>query len=360
MKPSPSPMRTYPASILLALAALALTGVTVRPLGAAYTYFSFMAVLVSALYGGLGPGIAAVALSAIGLDFLYLGPPFRLGGETADELHRLVGFTLFGLAATWIAARFRAAHREAVEARRAAEGASEEARRVGELQERLVAVVSHDLRNPLAALRGNVDLMPRLGALTERQTRAVASMRRTVDRMESLIRDLLDVSRSRRGRMLAISRAEVCLGEICSHVRAEIRDANPGAEIAVEVKGDDRAAVDAARVAQAVANLVSNALQHGAAGSPVSVRVSGSDGEVVLEVENSGPPISEELRPHVFEPFMRGRDEGPGLGLGLFVVGEIARAHGGRASFRSDGSGTVFEVRLPRRPGTPAPEAPPP
>ncbi len=340
------PARAYAVAVLAALASVALSAATVKPLGGAYLYLPLIAVFVSALHGGLGPGLLAVLLCTSAFDLFFLGVPFRLGVATAEEAHRLAAFALFGAGASWIASRFRAARREAESARHAAERASAEARRIGELQERLVAVVSHDLRNPIAALRGNLDLCARLGPFAERQERALASMRRTVARMEGLVSDLLDVARTRQGMLLAVTSQDVRLGEVCARTVAEIRDANPDADVALEVDGDDRAALDPRRMAQLVSNLVANALQHG--GGRARVRVSGLSGEVVLEVENEGSPIPPELAPHLFEPFRRGRNDSQGLGLGLFVVREIARAHGGRAAFRSEDRRTIFEVRLPR------------
>ncbi len=348
MAPNFRPIRGYGLAVALSAVALALAGLTVRAFGGAYLHFPLIAVFVSALYGGLGPGMLAVALSWLGFDLIYMGPRLRLGVETADEAHRLVAFVIAGAAATWIAARFRSARHDAEEARRAAEAVREEALRVGALQERLVAVVGHDLRNPLAAVKGNLDLLARLGPLGERQADVVRRMSRTVARMDGLICDLLDLARTRQGRPVELSPAEVRLGEVCARAVAEIRDANPDADIALVVEGDDRAVVDPARIAQAASNLVANALQHGRPGAPVRVRVAASGGEIGLEVENDGEPIPAELAPHLFEPFRRGHDTPGGLGLGLFVVREIARAHGGSVECRSAGGRTVFRVRMPR------------
>ncbi len=341
-------LRAYGLAIALSALALALAGLTANVFGGAYFHFPLIAVFVAALYCGLGPGLVAVTLCGLGFDLLYLGPPLRLGVGNFEEAHRLTAFVLSGAAATWIAARFRSARQDTEEARRAAEAASEEARRIGELQERLVAIVGHDLRNPLGAVKGLADLLPRLGPLTEKQADAVARMSRSAGRMESLIRDLLDLARTRQGLIVELRPADVRVGEICARTVAEIRDGNPAAQIAVAVEGDDRAHLDGARMAQVASNLVANALKHAHPGTPVRLRVVGLDGEIALQVENDGEAIPVELAPHVFEPFQRGRDDGHGLGLGLFIVREIARAHGGTVGFRREGSRTVFDVRLPR------------
>jgi signal transduction histidine kinase len=338
----------YGLAVVISALALAAAGVTARPFGGAYLYIPIVGVFLAALYGGFGPGLVAVVLCAAGFDFFYLGPPLRLGGENAEEAHRLAGFVVTGAAAAWIAARFRAARHEADLARRAAEAATEEARRIGGLQERLVSVVSHDLRNPLGALRGNASLLPRLGPLTDRQAIVVSRMIATLDRSEALIRNLLDVARTRSGALLPVALAEARLGEVCTRVLGEIRDARPDADVALAVTGEDRALLDADRMAQVVANLVSNALEHGRGDGSVRVRVTGGPEEVVLEVDNEGDaPAGEAL----FEPFARGTHAGAGLGLGLFVVREVARAHGGSATLRSDAGRTIAEVRIPRSRG---------
>jgi signal transduction histidine kinase len=347
MTPARRTATAYGIATLIAAIALAAAGITARPFGGAYLYIPIVGVFVAALHGGLGPGLLAVALCALGFDFFYLGPPFRFGVGDDEELHRLLGFVVTGGAAAWIAARFREARHEAESARRAAEAAEEEARRTGALQERLVAVVSHDLRNPLGALRGNATLLPRLGPLNERQAVVVARMVRTLDRTDALIRDLLDLARTRNGAVLPVNAVDARVGEVCARVVGEFRDARPGASVTLSVEGEDGAAVDPERIAQVVSNLVSNALDHGRAGGTVPVRVSGLASEVVIQVENDGEaPATAQL----FEPFARGTHAGTGLGLGLFLVREIARAHGGSAALRSAAGRTLAEVRLPRRP----------
>ncbi len=345
MTPAGRSVTTYGLAVLIAAIALAVAGITALPFGGAYLYIPLVGVFLAALHGGFGPGALVVVLCAFGFDFFYLGPPLRFGVANAEEAHRLAGFVVTGTAAAWIAARFRAARHEAEAARRVAEAAEEDARRTGALQERLVAVVSHDLRNPLGALRGNASLLPRLGPLSERQSVVVSRMIATLDRTDVLIRDLLDLARTRNGALLPVAPADARLGEVCARVLGEVRDARQGAEVSLSVTGDDRAALDPERMAQVVTNLVTNALEHGPGGGPVRVRVTGLASALVLEVENDGEPPEPE---RLFEPFARGTHAGSGLGLGLFVVREVARAHGGTAALRSVSGRTIVEVRLPR------------
>ncbi|WP_242395076.1 sensor histidine kinase [Anaeromyxobacter oryzisoli] len=346
---SGSLLAEYGVALALGVVAVAASRLTVRPFGGAYFYLPLVAVFVAALRGGLLPGLLVVGVCGLGFDYFFLGVPYTFGVSTSEEAHRVAGFVLFGVAGSLIAGRFRAARARAELARREAEAASEEARRIGAQQERLLAVVSHDLRNPLGALRVGLALVSKLGPLGERQRKVVERMRGAADRMEGLVSGVLDLARTRQGAPLAVSRAPARLGAICARVIGELQTAYPEAEIALAVDGDDAGDLDPDRVAQLVSNLVGNAIVHGARDAPVQVRVSGVEGALRLEVENGGDPIPGELLPRLFEPFWRGRSDGHGLGLGLFIVREIARAHGGRIAVRSAVGSTVFEVWLPRR-----------
>jgi len=326
---------------VLAAAGLALTAATVRPLGGAYLYFPLTAVVVTSLYGGLAPGLATLAFSLAGFGHFFLAPRGGLAAASARDLHRLVEFALAGLAAAWFCGRYRLA-------RIATEKAAAEARRVGQLQERLVAVVSHDLNNPLAALRAGLDLMGKLGPLDARQRAVLDRMGTSARRMERLVGDLLGFAHSRRKGGFPVRRVPTPLGKVCETVLAEFRQTCPEHDLRLSVTGDDRGALDPARLEQVVSNLVSNAVRHGDPARPVEVSVSGLADELRLSVANSGLPIPNDLLPRIFEPYRSGPRSRGGLGLGLFVVREIVAAHGGSVAVRSDAAGTVFEIRLPR------------
>jgi signal transduction histidine kinase len=138
-------------------------------------------------------------------------------------------------------------------------------------------------------------------------------------------------------------------------VVAELEAAHPGHEVAVTVEGDTHATLDADRMAEVVSNLASNALAYSPANDVVHVDVAARDGELTLSVHNGGAPISPEKLKTLFAPFKRGIHAGVGppsmrgLGLGLYIVGEITRAHGGSVDVTSTvEEGTTFTVRLPR------------
>jgi signal transduction histidine kinase len=217
-----------------------------------------------------------------------------------------------------------------------------------------MAVVGHDLRTPLSAIGLAAATLSRRGELGPEARALVERITSSAARMGALIRDLVDLSRARQGVGVSLRVARVDLGEVVRGALAELAAAPGGQGVSLTVSGDAALDADRDRLAQVVSNLVGNALQHGA-GSPVSVTVTGGHADVTLAVSNGGPPIPPEVLPHVFEPFRRGEPYPHGAGgpsgssgLGLFIVREIVRAHGGTVDVRSGADGTVFTVRLPR------------
>ncbi len=331
----------YAVAVLLTAAGAAATIGSARLMAAPFFTFQFAAVVGAALYGGLGPGLVTTILSAVLFRILYFG-----GSVEAHEAWRLGSFLAVSVFFAWIAANVRRARQDAERARVRAEAAELEARTIGAHQERLVAVVSHDLRNPLAAITLSAQALQTAAPASEAHARAVERILASTGRMDSMIHDLLDFARARHHSGLPVHPQPGRLGEIARHVLDEARAASPGARLELEVEGDDRAPLDPARIQQVVTNLVSNALKHGEPGAPVRVRVAGGGGTIQLEVCNQGAPIPGHLQPTLFDPFRPG-DAAGSVGLGLFIVREIARGHGGTATARSDEHGTVFTVVLP-------------
>ncbi|WP_052519188.1 ATP-binding protein [Archangium violaceum] len=228
-------------------------------------------------------------------------------------------------------------------------------RREGEVRERLLGIVSHDLRNPLQAIStASHLLLSSLAPLTASQRKWVSRIRTSVLRMDRLIRDLLDFVRIRQGGTLPIQRQPMSLEEVGRAAVDELLAAHPQRQLLLEARGETGGEWDPERLIQLLGNLLSNALTHGAEGAPIQVRVNGEGAQVVLEVANQGIPIPPELLPRIFEPFTRASGGGnalKGVGLGLFIVHEIVAAHGGHIDVSSSReAGTVFRVRLPRVP----------
>jgi len=331
----------YAVAVLLALAGLVVTAASVKPLAGPFFMFQFAVVVGASLYGGLAPGLLTMVLSGVGFFFLFFAPTVE-----AYQAARLGSFALVSTFFAWLAARMRNAKADAEKARAAAEAAEGEARAIGAQEEWLVAVVSHDLRNPLSAIRVTSEhlLMNAPDGQAKRLSRIVTS----AGRMQKIIQDLLDYARARHGAGLPVRREAAQLGDICRSTIEEIRTAQPDRTVLVEVTGDDSASLDPARVEQVVSNLVTNALKYGVAGTPVEVKVTEEGAAVRLDVTNQGAPIPQHVVPTLFDPFRPG-DAAGSVGLGLFIVAEIARAHGGSVSVRSDGRGTTFTVVFPKR-----------
>jgi signal transduction histidine kinase len=210
---------------------------------------------------------------------------------------------------------------------------------------RHIAVLAHDLRNPLNTVITGLDLLLR-SELTASARKTGERSARAAARMSTMIRDLLDHARAGAG-VLPVSRAPVDLAELCRELVAEFEVADPDRAIELSIVGDARGEWDAARIYQALSNLVGNATRYGR--GRAEIFIDGRPHEVFIGVRNEGPPIAPDLLTVIFEPFERGRDDATGLGLGLYIVRVIAEAHGGDVSVRSSKEGgTVFVVRLPR------------
>ncbi len=224
-------------------------------------------------------------------------------------------------------------------------------------REQMMGILGHDLGNPLSAVRALATLLLRREDLPENARESLAEIGRASQRMLEMIGTLLDFTESRFKDSLPIAPVPTDLHEVCRGVVAELRAAEPGRTIDLDMDGDGRGTWDPARMAQVVSNLVANALEHGATHGAVRVSVGGDEEDAVLEVENQGPAIAPELMAVMFEPFCRGsalRDarHARGLGLGLYIVSQVVHAHGGTIAVDSTAErGTTFMVRLPRASG---------
>jgi signal transduction histidine kinase len=222
------------------------------------------------------------------------------------------------------------------------------------LRERLVAIVGHDLRNPLAGISMSAAALNST-ALATTEEELVRGIQRSANRMSRMISQILDFARIRSGQSLALQLESADLRDVCQSVIDEFRASKPKQEIVLSVEGQIEALVDTDRIAQVLSNLIGNAIQHGT-GGPISVtmREATSD-EVAIEVHNVGPTIPESEQARIFDAFnRRGATEGElgsSVGLGLFIANQIVCAHGGSIAVRSpDRDGTTFSVVLRRRP----------
>jgi PAS domain S-box-containing protein len=222
-----------------------------------------------------------------------------------------------------------------------------------DFRERMVGVLGHDLRNPVSAVLGLSALLQQREEADGKTREGLQRIELAARRMSEMIATLLDFTQVRARGELPLSVESVDLDALSRAVVDELRAAHPGREISVESEGDVHGRWDSGRTAQVVSNLVANALTHGAGDAAVRLSLIGSGDGVALCVTNRGPTISPELAARMFEPFEQGSRNGEaprarGLGLGLFIVREVVRAHGGTIDVRSDDDRTTFTVRLPR------------
>lgn len=218
--------------------------------------------------------------------------------------------------------------------------------------EQLIGIVSHDLRNPLNAVLFGTHLLStkELGS----EQRIVQRIASAAQRANRLVGDLLDFTRARLTGGLLADPQPIDLHAVVADSLEELRAAWPGRLLVHETDGAGKGSADPDRVAQVLGNLVSNALVYGSRDRPVTVSSSVSSEALELRVHNDGPTIPESLKPHIFEPLRRGVDKGSdrSIGLGLYIVREIAAAHGGTVEARSfEGEGTTFVVRFPQTQG---------
>jgi signal transduction histidine kinase len=219
-------------------------------------------------------------------------------------------------------------------------------------RDQFIGVLSHDLRTPLAAVTAGAALLALPEDDAQRRGRVVTRILSSANRMERLIGDLLDLTRSRLGGSIALARRPTDLRQVCAETMIEIQTGQPDAVLRLDATGDLRGDWDTDRLAQVVSNLVSNGLQHGG-GTPVTLTAQQEDDWVTLAVHNGGSPIPPDLLPLMFEPLAQGHGEGTShsIGLGLFIARMLVSAHGGHVQATSSAdAGTIFTVRLPKAP----------
>ncbi|APA85099.1 sensor histidine kinase [Paraburkholderia sprentiae WSM5005] len=217
----------------------------------------------------------------------------------------------------------------------------------------LLGMLGHDMRSPLQTIQMTASYLCALNA-GERVSEAATRLVRSGARMQALLDDLCDFNRTRLGLGINVSPTTVDLAEVFIDELDQLRAIHPDRQIELEVQGDVRGVWDGPRLQQLLGNLVLNAIKYGSPDAPVRVVVTGDQAEVRFEVTNSGPAIEMSLLECIFDPLQRGpdlqnaQDGRSGLGLGLYIATEIAKAHNGAIEARSGADETTFAVRLPR------------
>ena len=260
----------------------------------------------------------------------------------ADGRHLFTRLTLFR------AVDRRAYERNLLDARTKAEDESRAHQEAALLREQFMAVLGHDLRNPVAAIAAGIRMIERHEQLGERGSSILAQMTGSVGRVTSLIDDLLDLARAGVG-LVADRKADAPLGPVIEQVVAEMRAIAPDHRIEARIEIDEPVYCDRPRLGQLASNLLSNAVTHGSAERPIHVEAYTDGGRFILSVANAGDPIPDEARAQLFQPFFRGaaRPSRQGLGLGLFIAAEIAKAHDGTIDVASTAEETRFTFSMP-------------
>ena len=217
-----------------------------------------------------------------------------------------------------------------------------------QLRDQFIAVLGHDLRNPVAAV-GAAGRILRREAQSARALKTLDALETSLDRMSGLIDNLLDFANAQLGGGIYIrSDPNAHLLPVLRKTAAEARLVHPDCEFVETYQFSDPVECDTVRISQLFSNLLSNAATHGAKGTPIEIMGTARDGTLCLSVSNQGNPISPNVQKNLFQPFFRSDESGTnkGLGLGLFIASQIAAAHDGTLSVTSDDSGTVFSLEL--------------
>ncbi len=226
-----------------------------------------------------------------------------------------------------------------------------DAEQTAKLRDRFIGILGHDLRNPLGAITLAAQVLLTRDDIEEATARAVRRIARSAARTEDIVGDLLDFARGRLGGNMPISHAPCDAVAIVRQVIEELEIGYPNRTIELNAPSTIAVKWDAARVAQAMSNLVGNALQHSGADCSVRVSIRAAEPWISIAVHNTGTAIPPDTLRTIFDPFRQGasaRDVKEGLGLGLYIAREVVIAHSGTIDVTSsDGVGTTFTVRLP-------------
>ncbi len=312
------------------------------------------AVVVSAWYGGLGPGLFATAIAVLTKAHFFLPPMYPFDTDDLPALLYLLLFVLVGVlisALTGTLQRTATVDRERAAQERAARAQAEADNRAKDV---VLAKVSHEVRTQLQAMSTWTHVLGRTRLGDRAFGEALAGMHRGVAAQSRLISDLLVVSRIIGGKTdLALE--PVMLHPVVEAAVATATAAAPLPQPAVHITADSATGPvlgDRARLEQVVCNVVSNALKFTAADGRVDVRLEHDETNARIIVADTGCGVPPEMLPHLFREFWQGSSSGhrsPGLGLGLAIVRHLVEVHGGTvlADSPGPGCGTTFVIELP-------------
>jgi sigma-B regulation protein RsbU (phosphoserine phosphatase) len=290
-------------------------------------------------------------IDGVALDFVTAASAKLSAFASAIEMRDAAGKVVELRLAFFQAEERRAFEQSLLNARAVSEERLRSERETAELREQFIAVLGHDLRNPLASIDAGLRMVLKTDDMARVRTLSTM-MQASVGRMSKLIDDVLDFARGRLGSGLALNRfGSVDLRPALEQVVAELQAAHPETAITADLDLAGSIECDPARIAQMASNLIANAITHGAPAMPVKVQARSQDGRFELSVSNAGEPIPSEVATELFKPFVRAsaRPSQQGLGLGLYICSEIAKAHGATLSVSSTIDETRFTFRMPEQ-----------
>ncbi len=237
-----------------------------------------------------------------------------------------------------------------------AKAVSSYTKRVDQSRDLFLAILSHDLRNPLNSIAMSASLLPHLVQPATEAIDVVSQIATNAEVMARMISDLLDYTRTRLGAGMPVTAAPMDLGSLCKELHNEFRTSHPDRDIQFQCEGNMLGNWDADRLRQAISNLMGNAIQHSAGGVPIKLKGTCDSTQVSVAVHNGGVAIPPGEMAKIFDPLVRGssaespKANRPGsIGLGLYIARAIAESHGGTLEVTStQASGTAFTMRLPR------------
>ena len=221
-------------------------------------------------------------------------------------------------------------------------------------KEMFLGMLGHDLRTPLGAIIGSAHIMVNTKDLPEIALKRAFLILNSSQRMNALVGDLLDFTRSRLGRGIPIVRVDMDIAKVCRQTVEEIAALHPQRVVNFDATGEVQGQWDRARISQAFSNVISNAVQHGSDTTPINVVVRGGADDVEVAVQNRGPVIPANELDKIFNPLHRIEGDKPvapreNLGLGLYITDRIVAAHGGTIRVESSDDNTTFTIHLPKR-----------
>jgi signal transduction histidine kinase len=230
--------------------------------------------------------------------------------------------------------------------------------RVDQSRRMFLAILSHDLRNPLGCISMSARLASSQKEIDPQSSQALSQIETSVQAISRLVQDLLDFAAAGLGATIPLVMAPVNLQLLGREVLDELNASNPRRSLQFDTRGDLTCLCDGPRLRQVISNLLGNALEHGSKDDDVELSIVADGSDIVLTVRNQGPPISADLLPTIFDPLVRDTSADAqrqrrlgSVGLGLYIAREIVAAHGGKIDVESSAElGTVFTVRIPCKP----------